>query len=62
MLYDVIPAAPEMLRERSQIYELFGDPPETINSLYIAMVHFLALLWRNALNLILIAFAFSSLG
>jgi hypothetical protein len=49
------------LREWSQIHDFFGHPPEIINSLDIATAHFLAHLRRNVFDLIVTAFAFSSL-
>jgi hypothetical protein len=62
MLCDVIPAAREVMHEWSEIYEFFGDALEITNSFYIATALFLERLRRNAFDLILTAFAFSSLG
>jgi hypothetical protein len=40
MFYTVIPAAQEVTRKWSQIYQFFGDAPEIINVLDIAMARF----------------------
>jgi hypothetical protein len=62
MLCEVIPAAQEVLRQWSYIYDFFGDSAEVIGCLNFVTAHCLARLSRNAFDLILPAFAFSSVG
>jgi hypothetical protein len=62
MLCKVISAAWEVLRQCSCIYDFFGDSAELIGCLNVDTAHFLAPLIRNAFDVMLTAFAFSSVG
>jgi hypothetical protein len=62
MLCQVIPATQEVLPQWSCIYDFFGDTAEVIDCLNVVTAHFLACLSRDAFDVILTAFAFSSVG
>jgi hypothetical protein len=62
ILGEVIPAAPEVLRERSEIHDFPGDQAIVVEVLNMLTADFLARLRRNSFDIILTAFALSPRG